>query len=1048
MNYGKKSTQKREKELTSKSTMIRKKFYVIFCKSLLVCVFAVMVIGACSGVGVIRGIIASAPTIDDIVATPTGFLSTVLDANGNQTATLVASGSNRRAVTIDEIPKNLQHAFVAIEDERFYEHNGIDVTGIIRAGVKGVASGFHFSEGASTITQQLLKNTVFTSWTSESSMADKFERKFQEQYLALQLEKVVDKDWILENYLNAINLGQNTLGVGVASERYFGKDVSDLTLSECAVLAAITQNPSKYNPITNPQENSKRRMKVLNNMKDQGYISQEEYDEAVADNVYDRIQLVNIESETNSINSYFVDELTDQVIQDLVEQKGYTETQAYKALYQGGLTIYSTQDPEIQAICDDEVNNLDNYPTAPKVSFSYRLSVRSADGSISNYSEQTMLSYYQSSNKSFSINFNSEEEAAAAIEQYKTDIMKDGDTIVNVIQDLVEQKGYTETQAYKALYQGGLTIYSTQDPEIQAICDDEVNNLDNYPTAPKVSFSYRLSVRSADGSISNYSEQTMLSYYQSSNKSFSINFNSEEEAAAAIEQYKTDIMKDGDTIVNGSETVTYTLQPQAALTIIDQSTGNVKALVGGRGDKTANKTLNRAADTTRQPGSTFKIIAAYAPALDAGGLTLASVQDDAPYNYGSGQGGAVNNYDNRYRGFTTLREAITNSINIVTVKTLAQIGPSLGYDYICDFGITTVGLDESSNETLALGGLTHGVTNLELTAAYATIANSGTYIKPKFYTKILDHDGNVLIDNTEPVSHTVLKDTTAWLLTDAMKDVMTQGTGTPAYFGSSMAQAGKSGTTTKNRDALFAGFTPYYTCVVWGGFDDNSPQSGGQTTYPKKIWKAVMSRIHENLEYQDFTKPSGIVTAQVCKESGKLAIAGVCDADPRGSQVYTEYFAEGTQPTEYCDHHIVANICNASGQLAGGYCPADSISSRVFVIGGTVGTEDTPYLLTDDFKNNTCTMHNEGNSTYQGTSAFSAVPGVNNDTSGGTQAPADNTQQTQPPANNSGGDNSDSTPADTGGTDNSGGGSSDNTPADTGGTDNSSGDNNSDGNGG
>ena len=589
MNYGKKSTQKREKELTSKSTMIRKKFYVIFCKSLLVCVFAVMVIGACSGVGVIRGIIASAPTIDDIVATPTGFLSTVLDANGNQTATLVASGSNRRAVTIDEIPKNLQHAFVAIEDERFYEHNGIDVTGIIRAGVKGVASGFHFSEGASTITQQLLKNTVFTSWTSESSMADKFERKFQEQYLALQLEKVVDKDWILENYLNAINLGQNTLGVGVASERYFGKDVSDLTLSECAVLAAITQNPSKYNPITNPQENSKRRMKVLNNMKDQGYISQEEYDEAVADNVYDRIQLVNIESETNSINSYFVDELTDQVIQDLVEQKGYTET-----------------------------------------------------------------------------------------------------------------------QAYKALYQGGLTIYSTQDPEIQAICDDEVNNLDNYPTAPKVSFSYRLSVRSADGSISNYSEQTMLSYYQSSNKSFSINFNSEEEAAAAIEQYKTDIMKDGDTIVNGSETVTYTLQPQAALTIIDQSTGNVKALVGGRGDKTANKTLNRAADTTRQPGSTFKIIAAYAPALDAGGLTLASVQDDAPYNYGSGQGGAVNNYDNRYRGFTTLREAITNSINIVTVKTLAQIGPSLGYDYICDFGITTVGLDESSNETLALGGLTHG----------------------------------------------------------------------------------------------------------------------------------------------------------------------------------------------------------------------------------------------------------------------------------------------------------------------------------------------------
>ena len=282
----------------------------------------------------------------------------------------------------------------------------------------------------------------------------------------------------------------------------------------------------------------------------------------------------------------------------------------------------------------------------------------------------------------------------------------------------------------------------------------------------------------------------MLSYYQKSNKNYSINFASEDDARAAIEQYKMDLMQDGDVVVDGSETLTFTVQPQAALTVMDQSTGEVKALVGGRGDKTANKTLNRATDTTRQPGSTFKIIAAYAPALDAGGLTLADVQDDAPYNYGSGQGGAVNNYDKRYRGFTTLREGIIDSINVVAVKTLAQIGPSLGYDYIRNFGFTTVGIDESGNETLALGGLTNGVTNLELTAAYATIANSGTYIKPKFYTRILDHDGNVLLDNTAPESHTVLKETTAWLLTDAMKDVMTQGTGTPAYFGSSMAQAG------------------------------------------------------------------------------------------------------------------------------------------------------------------------------------------------------------------------------------------------------------------
>ena len=774
MNYGKNSTKKREKELTSKSTMIFKKFNIIFLKTLLVCFFAVLIIGGCAAIGIAKGVIDAAPEINLDDATPTGFLSTVLDTEGNQTAKLVATGSNRVYATIDVIPINLQHAFVAIEDERFYEHNGIDLKGILRAGIKGITSG-NFSEGASTITQQLLKNNVFTSWTNETSMADKFKRKIQEQYLALQLEKKVSKDWILENYLNTINLGQNTLGVQSASKRYFNKDVSELTLSECAVIAAITQNPSRFNPISHPDKNLERRDKVLRNMLKHEYISQQEYDDAIADNVYDRIQIVNTASEEKSVTSYFVDELTNQVIQDLIDLKGYTETQAYKTLYNGGLTIYSTQNPALQAICDEEVNNLENYPLQPKYSFSYRLTIEKADGSYENYSEQTMLSYYQAANKDYDINFNSQEEAQAAIDQYKAEIMQEGDKIV----------------------------------------------------------------------------------------------------------------------ANG-ETVTFTLQPETALTLMNQTTGEVAAIVGGRGDKTASKTLNRATDTTRQPGSTFKILAAYAPALDSGGLTLASVQDDAPYSYENGT--SLRNYDNSYRGFTTLREAITHSINIVTVKTLTEIGTDLGFSYLKDFGFTTL-VDEDNIQSLALGGITKGVTNLELTAAYATIANSGTYIKPRFYTKILDHDGNILIDNT-PQTHSVLKSSTAWLLTDAMKDVVTKGTGTAVNFGN-MAIAGKTGTTTKNRDALFAGFTPYYTCVVWGGYDDNTPQDGGTTSYPKKIWRAVMSRIHENLEYKDFTMPDDITTATVCRKSGKLVVSGLCDADPRGSMVTTEYFAEGTVPTEY-----------------------------------------------------------------------------------------------------------------------------------------------------
>ena len=837
MNYGKNATKRRVQKLDKKSTKVRHKFGVIFWKCILVLVIIVGVVGISSGVGVMKGIIDSAPDISAIDVTPTGYSTTVLASDGTEISTLVASGANRKYVTIDEIPQSLQDAFVAIEDERFYEHNGIDMQSILRAAATGIAHGFHFSQGGSTITQQLIKNNVLTTWTSESSFIESLQRKIQEQYLAVELEKKVDdKKWILENYMNSINLGANTLGVQAASEKYFGKDVSELTLSESAVIAGITQNPAKYNPITHPDQNAERRERVLNNMLEQGYISQSEYDEAMDDDVYDRISEHNAVDDT-SINSYFVDALIDDVFSDLID-KGYSETEAYKMIYQGGLTIQSTQDLELQKICDEEANNLDNYPTTPKYSFTLYFQVKSSDGTLTSYSNQTMLSYYKKA---------------------------------------------------------------------------------------------------------------------TNNEDYSINFDTEDECYAAIAQYEQDVLNPGDEIVEGSEYVTITLQPQIALTLMDQSTGEVKAMVGGRGDKSGNRTWNRATDTCRQPGSTFKIIGCYAAALDAGGLTLASVQDDAPFTVGSKQ---FHNYDNSYRGYTNLRTAITNSINIVTVKTLQEIGVDLGYEYAENFGITTL-TDTDKNLSLALGGLTKGVTNIELTGAYATIANSGTYLEPKLYTVVYDHDGNVLLDKSDTQdTRQVLKDTTAWLLTDAMKDVMTSGTGTRAYFGSTMAQAGKSGTTTSNRDCLWAGYTPYYTCVVWGGYDDNSKQAGSNTTYPKNIWKAIMSRVHEGLEYKDFPTPSGITSATVCSKSGLLPIEGTCDSDPRGSMLITEYFDASTVPSDLCDHHVTLTICNDTGTLANAYCP--NTTTSVYIVGGEEGTADSDYLAREDLLNSQCTIHNAG----------------------------------------------------------------------------------------
>ena len=804
MNYGKKGVRRKQQALHSKSARWGKKIGLTFIQICLVAIVSAGIIGASAGIGVFKGVLASAPDISNVDVTPTRFSTFVYDIENNQTAKLVSTNSNRIPVTIDMVPENLQHAFVAVEDERFYIHNGIDIKGIVRAGIIGIQNvlkGGSFTEGASTITQQLLKNNVFTDWTSEDSFADSLKRKIQEQYLALELEKVMDKDSILINYMNSINLGQNTLGVQAASMRYFNKSVSDLNLSECAVIAAITQNPSRYNPITHPEENVKRRQKVLDDMLDQGYISQQEYDQAMTDDVYSRIQIADSENEDSAVNTYFVDALTDDVLEDLIAA-GYNETQAYTLLYSGGLKIYSTQDPKIQKICDDAFADESNFPANTKWYLNYELTIDKSNGERENHSTEMFRSYWRE-NRSASYNL----------------------------------------------------IYTSQ-----------------------------------------------------------------EEAYQDIELYKEAIMAAGDEVFG--ENISLTPQPQVSLVVQDQHTGYVVAMEGGRGAKLASRTLNRATDTTRQPGSTFKIVSTYAPALDSAGLTLATIMNDAPFNYADGR--PVNNWwGESYRGLSSLRTGIAQSMNIVAVKTLTQITPRLGYDYLTNFGFTTLEESKEINgkiysdiqQALALGGITNGVTNEELNAAYACIANNGTYIKPKLYTRVVDHDGNIILDNTMPQSRQVIKETTAFLLTDAMVDVVTSGTGGSVNFGG-MAIAGKTGTTSDYNDVWFSGYTPYYTATTWAGFDNNVKLSGDEKNLAKKLWRAVMSQIHEGLPSQSFSVPAGIVTATVCSRSGKIPIDGLCSGTAR-----TEYFAEGTVPTTTCDVHYAGQICQYCNLPAYEGCP-------------------------------------------------------------------------------------------------------------------------------
>ncbi len=843
MNYGKQATEKKIRSANSKARKYTTKVFLAFFKSLFIlCLFGGIVTASVL-FGMVKGIIDNAPDVDIATIVPNEYATTVYDSAGNVTENLVTAGSNREEASYDELPKNLINAFVSYEDARFWEHNGIDLRSILRA-VKGVLTGDSSAGGGSTITQQLIKNSVFGGGM-EKSFGERLERKLQEWFLAVKLDGAMSKEQIITNYLNTINLGNNSLGVKVAARRYFNKDVSDLTLSECTVLAGITQNPSKFNPITGQKVNSDKQKVILQYMYDQGYISKQEEEEALNDDVYSRIQSVDtVTKETSTPYSYFTDELVEQVMTAMKEQLGYTETQAHNMLYSGGLSIYTTQDPNIQSIVDEEINNPDNY-TAARYSIEYRLSVTHKDGTTTHYSEENIKRYHK----------------------------ENGDT------------------GFDGLY------------------------------------------------------------------------DSDEEIQADINGFKSYLLKSDDTILG--ENLHKTLEPQASFVIMDQKTGEVKAISGGRGEKTASLTLNRACNTKRQPGSAFKVLTAFAPALDTCGATLGTVYYDTEYTVGKKT--FRNWYSSGYQGYSSIRDGIIYSMNIVAVRCLMEtVKPQLGVEYAKNFGISTL-TDTDYNPALALGGITDGVTNLELTAAYATIANGGVYTKPLFFSKILDHDGKVLIDNT-PETHRVLKDSTAFLLTDAMADSMESsrkfarpGAGPSSTSAAAnipgMSNAGKSGTTTASNDIWFVGFTPYYTAGIWAGCDNNqklTKQNGG-TSFHKAIWRKIMTRVHEGMSDPGFPVPDSIETAQICRKSGKLAVTGVCTDDPRGNAVYTEYFAKGTVPTDVCNNHVRATVCSVSHQLPTPYCPESERTTAVFMVlpSGEEGITDDSYFAMPGL----CTVH-------------------------------------------------------------------------------------------
>lgn len=800
MDYSKHGIEKKKYYLRSSAKKAGKKAGFTIFRVFIICFILIAVIGVSAGIGGFKGIIDSSPELDLNDIAPKGFKSYIYSKDGALEHEIVGTNSNRIYVTIDEINENVQNAFIALEDERFRTHNGIDPKGIVRAFFVGLANGGDFTEGASTITQQLLKLSVF-SGGAETNQLLRFRRKFQEQYLALELEKQLSKDEILEAYLNTINLGKSCYGVEAASNYYFNKSASELDISEAAVLASIAQSPTNNNPVDNPEVNNERRKTTINYMYDQGLIDEAAKDEALADTgIYDEI-LVNAENyvkEQDEPYTYYQEAAITQVIEDLQTVLGYTEEEAENKVYSGAISIYLAQDTEIQQICDKYYADDSNFP-------------------ITEYLLDYALSVY----------LNPDDPTDDTTENYNED-------------DIIKNSGLQ------------YPLYAT-----------------------------------------------------------------EEDAVAAVEAFKEELGITEDT--KYTESFSVSPQIQSSFVMMDQSNGYVTALVAGRGEKTVNFGFNRATSATRQPGSVFKIVSTYAPAIDACGDTLASSKLDK--NVESANGHVIKNVDKvETNTNVTFRDAIIQSKNTVAVRTLTEdVGTDLSLKYLTEnFHFSTMDPVNDAVDVLAIGGITNGVTNLELTAAFASIANLGQYNRPVFYTKVLDSDGTVLLENSAdtPESSTAIKATTAYQLTDAMIDVVEKPSGT-AYgnvYVPNMTIAGKTGTTDNYKDTWFVGYSPYYTAGIWFGYDNNlSPDTryGWRLYEHERLWAKIINEVNsvKGYENKEFERPDGLTEVTVCIRSGKLASANC--------QTRTELMEAASAPTQTCSDCNPVAICGTCNGLAG-----------------------------------------------------------------------------------------------------------------------------------
>ena len=770
------SKPRNKKNVSSKKSSGR--FKGVKTVALIFLVLAVVAVAA--GSGVIFASLRNTETINKAYLDKKTYQTTeILYADGNLLAKAQTANKKEPLNDISKISINLQHALVAAEDERFYEHNGVDFKGLTRSIVNTVMGN---QQGGSTIPMQVSKLLI-------TSQEQSISRKIKDIYYALEMSKSVSKDDILLTYLNNFYAGRGLYGAQAAAQGYFSVDAADLSIGQSALLMAATNNPSKYSPYTTEKLNGTENKEDVENK----LIF---YTNTTEDNL----------DEPTSVELQMIDKLYSW---------GLIESDTYSQLKAETLVVR-------KAVPREAAKTKQRAILAKMLRLGYI----------------TQAEYDK-----------------AAAEPIEIKLPKSAETVVSSVEDYVYEEavkalmeqGYTKEEAQNMYYNGGLRIYTTIDSGMQKNLEKQYENDSNFPNTDK---------SRPDGIV----------------------------------------------------------QPQSAMVIMDYRTGQIKSLIGGRYVK-GKRTLNRATNP-EQPGSTIKPLSVYTPAID----TLKTTQSTA---FSDARGGYRFEKNQKWNpktttaGFGTMstRKALAMSSNTIAVKVAETLGDSYSecvdvmMDYLDNFGITTLKDSKTGDESnsdrqfpsLVLGGMSYGISPLEMSAAYGALANGGVYIEPTVFTTITTFDGNLLV-KANPKENRVVSEDVAYVITDMLQAVVTEGTGKKASIGE-MPVAGKTGTTNNGYDCWFVGYTPYYVAATYIGDDAGTKDTSGNIIPRRSVegtsgtaaalWASVMGPIHENLTVAKFTKPDGVYFAKINTTDGGTSSYGVSAA-----------FIDGTSPSRASSYQV------------------------------------------------------------------------------------------------------------------------------------------------